>query len=471
MNIKKLIDLFCLILPIVSFLFCLLKGYTILSFMPLVFLIIYIIFIRSLYSTSIKITFYILMVFNIIRMVIIPFIISVKSDFFIDNVRLGRENINSGIYLTIYEFIIVSLIFYFINLKINNNSPIVDRNKKYTIYGSKYIYILLSIFGILILFLNPEVRNTISFLIIKSTDGSRLDENINLNTLILRQFVLISIVLLFIVVSNFYYRLYKVNQKLIYILIPLCLGMFNVGIIVGERRSLQIYTLIITIILLLSLFKKHGKFITYSLLVVGLFVLLGMTVYKEFYAFQGGYSEAIQNNLENGDFQWTDRLQAYFYGIHTVAANIDIINYVDTNFYQFFYDNIRSVIGSSLLINSDSLLMSQIYNHVLFGPGVDTGQLFSSIGYGSIFFGVLLSPVVTSINIIACIVFELLFLKSNYIDVKYLLGFIVLRIAFNIYSSSPPIINQVTLFAFPFILILLFSRFIKISLTSKEILK
>ncbi|WP_414055454.1 hypothetical protein [Macrococcus equi] len=460
MKIKKIIDLICLIIPIIAIIVCLLSKYAILSFLPAIFIMLYLVFLRNIDKTNLSFTYYLVVIFSFIRLVISPLAISVSGDMYIDNVRIGRGNINSAILHLIYEFTWVCLVFFIVSkFKFFKKKDMV---KDYQLFGSIIVYFLFIVSSIGMFFVFEEVRNSISIFIIKSQSKERIDENLDIYFILIRQFIIIALNITFIIFSWLFYKKYKVRQNIKYIVFPLLLGIINISVIIGERRSLQVYTLIITVYVLSILFKKHSKVLIFNLLTVGIIILVGMTIYKEFYAFAyGGYSEAIKANLNNGDLELSDRLQAYFYGLHNVSANLDLTKYQHLTPFQVVYDFLRSIIGSSLFMNTSKPLTTQIFNQTLFGPTIQTGQLFSSVGYGSIFFGFLLSPLFTVINLFMCIVFENLLRNTKYIEFIYLLSFIVLRISFNVFSSPPPIINQITLFAIPFLLVILIAGFTK----------
>lgn len=97
---------------------------------------------------------------------------------------------------------------------------------------------------------------------------------------LIRMLLQLALALMFVIVSYLSYKKYKNNPRIHYLFLPLIFGLINISLIVGERRSLQLYTLISVLVIITLLFKRHSKKINVVILIVGGFVLLLMTLYK-----------------------------------------------------------------------------------------------------------------------------------------------------------------------------------------------
>ena len=90
----------------------------------------------------------------------------------------------------------------------------------------------------------------------------------------------LALALLFLIIAYASYKKYKENPKIIYVVMPLAIGILNISLIVGERRSYQLYTMVAVLTVVSLLFSKHKRRINIVIISVGIFVLALMTLYK-----------------------------------------------------------------------------------------------------------------------------------------------------------------------------------------------
>ena len=92
-------------------------------------------------------------------------------------------------------------------------------------------------------------------LIIQTHDTGRGTEDTSSMVVLIRMLLQLALALMFVIVSYLSYKKYKNNPRIHYLFLPLIFGLINISLIVGERRSLQLYTLISVLVIITLLFK------------------------------------------------------------------------------------------------------------------------------------------------------------------------------------------------------------------------
>ncbi|MBE5664464.1 capsular biosynthesis protein [Staphylococcus sp. SS60] len=383
-------------------------------------------------------------VLGLLRLVIIPAMIALFNDSIIDNLPLGQSYFNDAVLYMCVEFIIGSLFILILSRTRLFKQKVVTRNS-FKLSGSPVYYILFSIVIFGIFLASPGVRQNISFLIIKTDAMGRGTETTSsLNVLFVMLFQL-ALALLFLVIAYASYKKYKDNPKIYYVILPLIIGVINISLIVGERRSYQLYTMIAVLTVVSLLFFKHKRRINIVIISVGIFVLALMTLYKELYVFNyTSYSEALKSTSV-GNLRIVDTLQSYFYGPSNIAASIDYLNYYNGSFKQYLFDNTRAIFGINFFVDKQHLITSQLFNQLIYGSKQLTGHLISSAGYGIIYFG----PLFFYLNLVANIFFaflaEYIIRKSKSLEVIFIGTYIYMRLITNVFSHPTPLITLISM--------------------------
>ncbi|GKS24450.1 hypothetical protein SASK087_16930 [Staphylococcus argenteus] len=342
------------------------------------------------------------------------------------------------------EFIIGSLFILILSRTRLFKQKVVTRNN-FKLSGSPIYYILFSlvIFGIFLV--SPGVRKNISFLIIKTDAMGRGTETASsLNVLFVMLFQL-ALALLFLVIAYASYKKYKDNPKIYYAILPLFIGVINISLIVGERRSYQLYTMIAVLTVVSLLFFKHKRRINIVIISVGIFVLALMTLYKELYVFNyTSYSEALKSTSV-GNLRIVDTLQSYFYGPSNIAASIDYLNYYNGSFKQYLFDNTRAIFGINFFIDKQHLITSQLFNQLIYGSKQLTGHLISSAGYGIIYFGPLFFYLNLLANIFFAFLVEYIIRRSKSLEGIFIGTYIYMRLITNVFSHPTPLITLISM--------------------------
>ncbi|WP_207998532.1 oligosaccharide repeat unit polymerase, partial [Macrococcoides canis] len=378
-----------------------------------------------------------------IRFVLIPFLYSLSNgtgDF--DYLNPTSESLKYAINLMIFELIITYGFFYFLTTiftkrKLTNFSIQNTRLK-----GSKFIYWIYIIFSFAVLLFIGIPQKIVRFLYI---DIGNVQERIGDNdgTLqVLVQYIITSgSFILFILVTWIMYKRFNKHPNAIYYYVSLFVALFNVSIIVGERRTAQIYIAIVTIYILIQLFPKYkGKTIFYVLSLASLIIIF-MSIYKFFGAFMtGSYIEAVSSSNKDIGF-WSKTFQSYFFGPENVAASLEFGGANNLSLRQFLFDFFRSVFGINFFLDKNHLITSQIFNLQIYNGLQLTGHVISAVGYGVIYFGAIFSPVIACFNILVSFTLEILTKKTNSLELKFLFGYLLIRFCTNLYVNSPALIG------------------------------
>lgn len=453
----KTSNLLILITSLISFIIILINGEIILSLMPLFFVFSWLIT-RFIKNGNLFFTKLIFIIFGFIRLVLVPLAIAISGDKKIDNLPLGFMYFNQGVLLIIFEYLVGAILLFVLSRFFNDK---MKKRKRFQLVGSRFFYYIFIVVIIITFISIPSVRETVSFLIIKTDATGRGEEVTAGINVLLRSFLQLSLMLLFIISSYHAYKKYKHNPSFIYLLLPLTFGVINVGLIVGERRSIQIYTLVGVLVIISLLFKYHSKKVNIVILSVGAFILISMTLYKELYVFNfSSYSDALNSSNVN-NVKIIDSLQSYFYGPHNVAASIAYLNYYDGSVRQLIFDYTRSLFGINMFVDKSHLLTSQLFNQIIYGNKQLTGHLISSAGYGFIYFGPLLFPIVLVFNISLASLIEILTRKTNSLEIIFIGSYLYMRVAFQLFGHSIPILTTGTMIFVVYSIVILISIFIK----------
>ncbi|WP_368863270.1 capsular biosynthesis protein [Staphylococcus hominis] len=410
-------------------------------------------------NPNLKFTRIIFDILGIVRLVIIPLLIGITGDKIIDNLPLGHNYFNQAVILISIEYIIGSLFIYIFSQVFTNK--ISQRESNYRLSGSKLFYLLFIIVMFFIFISSSNARNSVSFLIIQTHDNGRGTEDVSSTVVLIRMLFQLALALMFIISSYLSYLKYKKNPKIYYLFLPLIFGLINISLIVGERRSLQLYTLISILVIISLLFKKHSKKINTIILIVGGFVLLLMTLYKELYIFNySSYSEALKASSTQ-KINFIDQIQSYFYGPSNAASAIDYLNYYPGSFRQFIFDNTRSIFGLNLFINHHQLITSQLFNQLIYGNKQLTGHLISSAGYGYIYFGPTLFFIVLIFNLLLSCSLEVIVHKTKSLELIFVGTYIYMRVIANVFGHTTPIITLVSSVVIIYSVIIITSMFVK----------
>ncbi|MBA4283880.1 MAG: hypothetical protein C0432_06280 [Candidatus Puniceispirillum sp.] len=456
MNIKYNLILISFLLSILGFFFTLnssvkFPGYEYLFLLPISYFIGLLIVSSTLTNSKLlrhKITLSFIWVLGTIRLILIPISISLASqEPGISYINPSPSNINEAIVMIAYEWftICVFLSVYFSLLVPKSLSE--ERDHLPILSGNKFIYLLFVTVSFLLMIYYGLTSPYINFIYIDlGSTGERIGDETNTLNVLLLQVIQIGIMLSFLMFINNYQKKYAIYNRNIYFYIPLAFALISLLIIVGERRSTQIYMFLILTYILIIFYKNKKKQILTYLSSAVLLVLVLMSIYKFSYAFlHGSYTAALQSST----FEWDEvssLLQSYFFGPENVAIAIEFSKQTLSNNFNFIFDFFRSVFGFSFLFKESSYqLTSTKFNTFIYGYDRSNGHLLSSLGYGYLYFGPILAPICTLFNISIAILLEKLLPRLKSLEILYLVLFILFRYSFGLFGSPPPLISLSTI--------------------------
>ena len=438
---NKLYNILISFLLICAIIILVFKNEMLLTIMPLSYLVAKVILL-FISNVNLKFTRMVYDVFGIIRLLVIPLLIGITGDKIIDNLPLGHEYFNQAVGLISVEYIIGAVFLYIFSKLFTNKVSVKSIN--YKVAGSKIFYAIFIVVVFFVFIYSEKARESVSFLIIQTHDTGRGTEDTSSMVVLIRMLLQLALALMFVIVSYLSYKKYKNNPRIHYLFLPLIFGLINISLIVGERRSLQLYTLISVLVIITLLFKRHSKKINVVILIVGVFVLLLMTLYKELYIFNySSYSAALEAS-STSNINFVDQIQSYFYGPSNVAGAMDYLNYHQGSFSQFIFDNTRAIFGLNLFINHDHLITSQLFNQLIYGNKQLTGHLISSAGYGYIYFGPILFFLVLVFNLFLSCVFEVFLHKTKSLELIFVGTYIYMRVVASMFGHTTPIITLIS---------------------------
>lgn len=384
-----------------------------------------------------RITVVIVLLMYWIRMVALP-IYGIANGAYLAS--YGKGNISIAIILCVYECIVVTLFLYYMNNK--KQKAILETNTR-VLVGNRLVY---TVFLLIVLFIYANYGRQIHFFefFVKDigTEIEREGDIVNSRYLIIRQFISSGILFTFFILIDLFRKHYVFSKRRIYVFLGIILAIMLVGIISGERRTSQVYTAFASCWLLINIFPNYKRRIVLSISSIALFVLVMMTIYKQYNAFlYDTYEEALENKTLAQGFS-LGLMDAYYNGINTVSKNLYFGSDENLSITNLLYDFARSIFGLSYLLKDKMMLTVELYNYRIYGGEQTNGFLFSSISYGYIYLGFLLSPLFTIISVWVALFLERKMRVAKSIEMTYILAIVYMRFAFGFLGAFPPLLNM-----------------------------
>lgn len=422
------------------------EGYFFMTLFPFLFVIAYVFLLQDLRYSSYRFLPYGIILMQWIKMVLMPPVCAIAGEnvgFFYINPEV--DSIKLAIILISYEFLATSL-FSFLWLKISSNRKISGkRENRYLLKGNRLIYFLYLMLTLVVVMTIGKSNNLLNFLIIPLTGGGRIGDITETKLVLARQIIIIGLFLVFLLTTSWSKKKFEITNNSIYVNVAILAAFVNLAFIVGERRTSQIYTALVTIWVLSKSFPNYKKRIYYSIGLSAFSVLFFMSIYKFFAAYQyTSYFGALQGS--SVDFAWFSRtLQSYFFGPENVAITVDFKNNSNLGIGNLIFDYLRSTFGLNFLLKGGGDLTSKLFNTFVYKQPMVTGHVLSAVGYGYLYFGFILSPIISISNIIIASIVEKKMHKSTSYEMSYIWGYILVRFITNLYVNTPPLISYATM--------------------------
>ena len=443
------------------------NGYDFVVLFPCVFLIVFFVTIGkiNINKSAIPCTTYVFLILQWIRYILTPTMIAISGE------NCGTFFLNpnaSSIYLATIIAIFDLTITFFALYYFAKKRKIIENTRKVLFRGNKYFYSIYIFFAILVYMYVEKDVNIFNFLFISTDTVERLGDITDTNILIARQIVLGAIVIIFLWSADFCANKYNLTKRKLYVYLSIMMALINVSIIVGERRSVQLYAAFSSIFILCKLYpklKRHFFFIVGGTTIV---ILFFTSVYKFSSAFlYGSYMDALENT--SFDFSWITRmLQSYFGGPQDFATVIDFAQKNNINMMNLLFDFLRSIVPISFFVKGMGTLTSQMFNSYIYSGSQETGHIISSVAYGYIYFGILFSSLFSVFNIAVSYYMEIKMNMSNSYEMMYLWGYVLMRFAFGMFMNTPALLSTTTIMLVTFGLIFKVASILKININKKN---
>lgn len=358
--------------------------------------------------------------------------------------------------LNTLEFVIGVLILFILSLifkKYDFNK--IRKSKEYHLSGSYSFYSLFVFLTLVLYFVFPGASDLINFFYIEiDSTGERAGDVTDTKLVLIRQLFIASVAIIFLVSASICHK--KNNSNLYirsnnyYLYLSIIFAILTVSIIVGERRTAQIYTAFSSILVLITLFESQKKKIIFLIITPAIAIISLMSIYKFFGAFMyGSYLEAISN--VKADSIVSSLMQIYFFGPQNITLANDFFEHLNVGQWgdpsRFIFDVTRSIFGPSFLLKSHGTLTSEVFNHYIYETNVPTGQVLSSMSLSIIYFGYYFFFVMFVFNIVLSVLLELVFRITLSIEVKYIFSVFLIRMISNLYGPTPALISFISMTA------------------------
>nr|WP_307990898.1 hypothetical protein [uncultured Niameybacter sp.] len=419
------------------------KGYTLVSIFPVTFLVMYFLTIANISNSrnAIPVTTYMFLILQWLRYVLTPLMISLSGEkcgtHFINPETMS---LNLACTLMIIDAIITFLVMFYLARK-KKISPCKDR---VLLQGNKYIYILYVLFAAILYLIVGRGTGMLNFLFISVESGERLGDITSTSLVIVRQIVLIAVFLVFVWSVASCSKQYKKTGKKKYFYLSVLLALLNVSIIVGERRSAQVYTGFCSVWVLCYAYPEFKRKIILAVGGLATIMLTMMSIYKFSGAFiYGSYSEALKNS--NFDVAWLSAtLQSYFAGPQDFAAVIDFGKSSNVGILNLIYDFMRSTIPISFFVKGGNVT-SQMFNYYLYNGTQNTGHIISAAAYGYLYCGIIFSSVFSVVNLCISAYFERKMQRTDSYEMMYVWAYVLMRFGLNLTANTPVLISAATM--------------------------
>lgn len=320
-----------------------------------------------------------------------------------------------------------------------SSTPAVSR-KPLVLTGNIIIYWSVAMMAAAAAFMIELPEGSIGLAFLMNEAGAKQELMTPLQ-LVARQLMVVGLGLGYIMFLSWAARGYRSSPTLFYVGAAMVAAMILTSLVVGDRRSVQVLTGLTAIVLSVRLFPQHRNLMIAGIAGVMTFVVLLIT--------------ATRLRVEEGAFavmsEFSDptviaqTVQIYFSGVESVATNIALAHYVSVDMVDFLFDFGRSTFGLNFLLRDMGPLTSQVYNLFLYNQQYETGQILFAPGYGYIYFGFWLSPIIIMLNISIAFALERLFRKTHSIELAYLYLYCLFRALVLVLVNTPMILSVLTM--------------------------
>lgn len=428
-------------------------GYEYLFLMPLIYSLCFIFVFSKIVIKPFRVFFLVFILVSFARYVILPFLIALTGYYG------GRSGIppqsssySYAILLMIYELVVSSFFILLMESRKHeskNKSTLhlckLELNEIF-LDGEKKFYFIFGLIVICLVIINPGTLKSINFLV-PSSDATRNFSGESLLKTLTVYSVIILKQLLFCITCDFFYRRYKKYNQYKYVIWAGTAALLNMSIYFGTNRSDVIISGTISFLLLYKLFGKRSRGIIIVVVLMLAIIVSGISTVR-------GHVSISKNTSALIDI--TDTLQCYLGGPYNVSIALETKKMFPeaSSIKVLFFDIFRPMIGVNLLVKNLPIEYSNIYFNRRIWLGIERrSQILPMIGQGNLFFGWMLSPILTVIFIGISYWLYKSSLKPARIEMYYFLNLSLARLGFMMGQNTMNMINDLSMNLLLFLLI------------------
>lgn len=391
------------------------------------------------------ITYYVLSVLFFVRLVLNPLFIYLAGVNYtgVIYVSIQAIDVRNAIYLISYESIMVAIAFSLFAAMVGNWSvfAIDHMGAVNRISGSRIVYGVFAGIGLCVLIAWGLPQGVVNFLFVR--EGT-VEKDLDVMTLLLRQIMVISAWLSFIFVAAWCAREYTRRNRFLPFLVALLAGGGVLLLIIGDRRSFQIFTGAAVIYVLFTCFPDRKRSILATVIVFVAVSFATMTFYRLFARYGLEYSSSFQSSFFTADILAT-AFQAYVGGPLQVAIANKSLDVLDVGASNVLFDFVRSFFLVNFLVRGEGMVLSEIYNNYIYEGSQLTGLMIFAASYGHATVGALFAPIFSIINLILSMSTEFVLRRARGLEVKFLFSYMLMRVVTYMFVSTPMVLSVYTL--------------------------
>jgi len=429
------------------------QGYEYTCFFPSLFFLVYVfLLLKKFEETRYPIVTFFYKALQIARFVVMPPLFAITGDACgIRYLTPSASSIEKAAILMLFELVVTAFLIFLIS---GSKSDIYTSEgpknvQRFWNSGNRAVYLLFVIAsGLLFHFFGNS--KYINFFVLGTDTASRVSSEKSVGALqnLAIQCLMLAVIVVFVVLLASFKKKYDATSNRSYVYLSLVVSVFFIGLIIGESRASIIYSAVCSAILLFQAYPNEKKLIIRCVGMSGGFIILFMTIYKTFYAFRyESYAAAMQAYTFGLD-SLSATLQSYFMGPEQVAINIEYAEATNVVFYQPIVDAIKTTQPLSFFLNEGVTTTSVKFNQWIYNGSQNTGYIPTACGYGYIYGGLFLSPLIASANILIASFFEKRARFAKTAEMMYLCYYCAIRFSFFLFENPPGIWGKVSIMLF-----------------------
>lgn len=405
---------------------------------PILYFVYYLVVCPIVYRSDYKYTLFAYSLVQWIRFVLMPATIALSTS----SITYSVSHISVSIWIMIVEFLATAFFMVFMSLRRFNRTA----DQMPVLCGNRYVYLALGVFA-LILFVIYLSKGTklLNFFVIRVGTSSRIGDVMDTGLVFVRQIITCAITFTFLSFVTNFSEQYQATKKMKYVYFSIIAAILVVSVIVGERRSAQIYSSICVSYILVRLFKEHSKRILRWVMGAAVVILALMSVYKFSYAFlYSSYLDAFRASSFSMN-SFASMLQSYFGGPSAIGRAIDFASNNQVGIGNLIFDFVRSTVPISFLVKNKGIVTSVLFNRYIYGGLQDNGHVLNSTAYGYIYGGFFFCSWVMMLNLSIAMVCERNLKRTTSIEMSYVWMYIMLRFCVNLYANTPALLSAASI--------------------------